>query len=258
MDKYRIKLKGVHNFRDIGGYDTCHGQKVKTGMIYRSGGLSKLRKTDIQKIKGLGIKLVIDLRSEQEREYQPSRLQENDFLRIENLCFSHTKTDLKALYQKTLSGKQSNFNFHEFFLAEYRAYVTQHNGELEKIFELLLDGNNYPILIHCNGGKDRTGTVTAMIHMALGVAKEHVFHDYMLSQEHLKRFIKKMTLKIRLFSFFQANIAQLTPLLDTNSIYLQEALDTIDDHHGSVDSYLEFLGLNGESRLQLNQLLCRN
>jgi len=77
MINRHIKLKGAHNFRDIGGYMLANGQRIKTGMIFRSDRLSKLTKSDLKRFEALNIKLIIDLRDEQERCTDPSRLPKN-------------------------------------------------------------------------------------------------------------------------------------------------------------------------------------
>ena len=256
MQQRHIQLKGTVNFRDIGGYETSAGQTIKSGMIFRSARLSRLSKADIRKIEGLGIKLVIDLRTNQERDEEPSRLTDKHVERFEHLCLCSDSIDLKALYKKVLTGKTDDFDFHEFMLSEYRGYVTEHDEKLKKIFELLLDKNNYPVLIHCNGGKDRTGTVSALIQLALGVSTESVFHNYMLSHDHLKKAVSRMKVKIKVISLLRANIAQLAPMLDTHSLYLHEALSTIDKKHGDMDSYLAYLGMHNESRRALTELMC--
>lgn len=256
MNECNVRLKGAPNFRDIGGYNTNNGKKVKTGMIFRSGELSKTKRSDLNQIAGLNIKLIIDLRNEYERAHKPSRLPKGNIPKTVILNMHNNSIDYRDLYKKALAGKLGNFDFHEFILAEYRRYVTQHEKELQRIFKLLLDPENYPVLIHCNGGKDRTGTVAALIHFALGVSREKVFHEYMLSREHMKKYIKKMTTTLKLISLFRINIKQLMPVLETHSMYLQEALDTIDDRHGNMDAYLEYLGMGREPRKQLGEILC--
>ncbi|NOZ52713.1 MAG: tyrosine-protein phosphatase [Gammaproteobacteria bacterium] len=127
---------------------------------------------------------------------------------------------------------------------------------LKKIFKLLLNPNHYPVLIHCNGGKDRTGTVTALIHYALGLPKKIIFEDYMLSRKNLDSLIKKTLFIIKLRSFFRANIPQLKPLFETHPKYLQEAINTMENGYGSVDAYLDHLEMHEQRRRQLGNILC--
>ena len=64
--------KGV-NLRDAGGYYTKDGQMVRWGLLYRSGSLSRLTQGDLAYLQRLGVQLVCDLRTMDERQKQPDR-----------------------------------------------------------------------------------------------------------------------------------------------------------------------------------------
>jgi len=256
MSREACPFKGTHNFRDIGLYQTKNGKELRKGLIFRSDNLSKLTKKDLQTFSDLEIKTVIDLRSPQERDYQPSRLPMKKTPRIIELNLTGSELDYVALYKKALRGKLGEFDFQAFIRTEYRHYVTQSDEELKELFCLLLNKENYPLVIHCSGGKDRTGIVIALIHIALGVSTEHVFQNYLLSQQYLECYTRNVMRKIQIFSLFRTNREQLAPLLSTNASFLQEALDTIKLKHGSFDRYLESLGVDRESKIQLERLLC--
>ena len=66
-------MKSIHNFRDFGGYKTENGSRLKEGLLYRSGGLSKASDEDLEKLSALKIKTICDLRSEHERKKEPDR-----------------------------------------------------------------------------------------------------------------------------------------------------------------------------------------
>ena len=57
--------------------------------------------------------------------------------------------------------------------------------QYKKFFEILLDQNNGTILYHCSAGKDRTGVATALLLSALGVDRETVINDYLLSAQYV-------------------------------------------------------------------------
>jgi len=65
-------LANCLNLRDFGGYETLDGRRVREGMLYRSGALSKLDARDHEIVAGLGIKLICDLRQDDERVAEPS------------------------------------------------------------------------------------------------------------------------------------------------------------------------------------------
>jgi len=67
-------LKSAPNFRDIGGYRTLDGHEVKRGLVYRSDQLDRLSDADLEAMKTLRIRLVIDLRTASERAHEPDRI----------------------------------------------------------------------------------------------------------------------------------------------------------------------------------------
>jgi protein-tyrosine phosphatase len=67
-----IRLKGAPNFRDLGGYTSADGRRVRRGKMFRSEGLHQLKTDDYVALHDLGIRLICDLRSDVEREKKPT------------------------------------------------------------------------------------------------------------------------------------------------------------------------------------------
>ena len=72
----RIEVTESRNLRDLGGYRTMDGREIKKGVLYRSDHLNKITKSDIEMVAALRVNTVYDLRSEEERARDPSRLPE--------------------------------------------------------------------------------------------------------------------------------------------------------------------------------------
>lgn len=252
----RMNLKGVYNFRDLGGYFTSEGKKTNWGTLFRSDNLAKLTKDDLKKIEKLNINLMIDLRSNEERESKPSRLSISNGIRIENIEIADSNISHNELKRKIFFGQLEALDLEEELIKAYRLAITDYKYELRKFFELLLNPANYPALVLCNAGKDRTGVVIALTLMAIGVPKKTVMKDYMLSKVYLEPMIKRMTTKIRLLSLFRADIPQLRKLLDTRAEYLNATFNAIDQKFGSTESFFDFLGIDYDKRKKLIKFLC--
>jgi len=67
-------LKNQPNFRDLGGIPAADGRKIKPGILYRSGDLSNITPADIRKMEDLGIRMIIDFRSDREIIQYPTPL----------------------------------------------------------------------------------------------------------------------------------------------------------------------------------------
>lgn len=256
LDSRIIELKGAYNFRDVGGYSTAECKKINWGKLFRSDNLANLTKGDLKKIEKLNLQLVIDLRSKEERISKPNRLPMVNGIKIENIEIADNKKSHNVLKEEIFRGKLGDRDLEEEILNSYRHSITDYRYELSRFFEKLLNPSNYPVLVLCNAGKDRTGVVIALALMAVGVSKKTVMKDYMLSKVCLKPMITRMIIKARLFSLFQADIFQLKKLLDTRAEYLNATFNAIDQKFDSTESFFDDLGLDKNKRIILKKILC--
>lgn len=254
--KRHIKLKGVQNLRDLGGYSTPNGKKTKWKTIYRSDNLDKITKRDIPDFKKLGIRLIIDLRAEDEQSQKINKDMIFNKSRIKNIPIRNSYKKHSDLKRELFYGKLSDANLKEELIKIYQKAILNYKSELMLILNLLLDPNNYPVLINCNTGKDRTGVVCAIILLAVGVSRQTILEDYMLSKKYLDPMIKRLVFKVRLMSLFRANVIQIKNILDTNPEYLNATFKTIDNEFGTAESCLKYLGIDGKKKNKLVNLIC--
>lgn len=253
----RIVLKGAHNFRDVGGYPTQDGKIIKWGMLYRSDNLSKLTPKDIQIVDNLNIRQVIDFRTPDEIQSKPNR-----FFDVQPICTTNLPTygvsksaaELKkGIFSNTFNG----YSLKEDIKAAYRYTFRDYRSEWTQLFDCLQDASKYPVLLLCNAGKDRTGVAVATLLSALGVPRSVIIKDYMLSQTFLNKMNQKIAMKVRLFSFFRADMKSLKALLDTRLSYIEQTFQYIDDTFGSIDACLEYMGVTIEKKQYLRQIFCQ-
>lgn len=252
---YRSLINNTHNFRDLGGYKTNLGHCLKYGMIYRSDHLGNLCKKDWPNLDHLKIKNIIDLRTSQERQYRPNKLIDPYLINTHRIELSTMTTNLSEFKTRVLKGNLGMVDFHEELLRIYGRFVLQYEEQMSQLFSILLHADNYPLLIHCSSGKDRTGIVSALILAAVGVDQEQVEQDYLLSNEYMRAYTRKTLFYIRLFSLFRAQIHLLRPLLECRPSYLQEVFKSIQNNFGELDNYFKALGLNADKRKRLESIL---
>ena len=151
-----IHCAGVTNMRDLGGWKTADGGRVKQGLLYRSGQWRRVNEdaaliTDegIQTMRDLGIVTELDLREEAQGLVSRSEVEGVNYI----LC--------------PMTGAGS-------FFVNNREMIVE-------IFEVLADEKNYPMVFHCAIGTDRTGYIAFLINALLGVAQEDLYRDYMFS-----------------------------------------------------------------------------
>lgn len=160
-----VIIEGANNTRDIGGYATQDGRRVRWNAVYRSGELTALTPTGCGDFEGLGIRTVVDFRN----RLAPSPLFGGDaacvYEATQAYVFPVTADDPppgESVYVQTVRDCSDSYR---------------------RTFELLADDDNLPLMYHCAAGKDRTGIMTALLLTLLGVDRETVMADFALSDE---------------------------------------------------------------------------
>lgn len=252
-------MEKIHNFRDFGGYKTKNRLIIKKGMLFRSGSLANASDNDLKKLSLLGIKTIIDLRTKKERNNNPDRIPGNSAIKSIHIPIKVTTHDESAFIWQLLSllfGKARNIDYGEAMKQVYQEYVTDFGSEFSEIIRLVSESSNLPILIHCAGGKDRTGFACSLIQLILGVPVETMIHNYLKTNEYLHEAKDEFRNRLKKFSFFGISIEKFVPIFEARREYLEAAFNQISSDFGSVDNYVrDELGFSDEDRLRLKDLL---
>lgn len=158
---------GVVNFRDAGGHPTPHGPMV-TGRLFRSANLMNL--ADPHGLAPYGIATVVDLRNDQERVDHPTRLTPSITIvdiTIDPGAWRDPAQGMPRLEQV------------------YTDMIEGCAPELAQAVDTVAHRSDQPLLVHCTGGKDRTGVVIALVQALLGVDDDTIATDYARSEEQL-------------------------------------------------------------------------
>jgi protein-tyrosine phosphatase len=159
-----LNLKNAPNARDAGGYITRDGRMMGRKLLYRCGKLSAITQTECDVIQAAGIKTIIDLRSDEERQSAPDAECLFKFAEYKSLPI-----DVNASTR----------------IEGYKAFITDADlaDEISTIFSILAERDNLPVIIHCSAGKDRAGGMVALVHLLLGVNRDDIMADYLLSNQ---------------------------------------------------------------------------
>ncbi|MBY0215900.1 tyrosine-protein phosphatase [Paenibacillus illinoisensis] len=230
---------GLYNFRDFGGYATTDGKRVRKGILFRSDELSKLSKGDIARFDQLGLQLICDLRSETEQKSNKSRML-NKGTPIANLTLQDQSQAFTRLeFMKYLIFYGDGLDFEKTMKDMYRHMGTSAQSTLKELFGLLAKEGNLPVLIHCTGGKDRTGFLAAIIQLLLNVPYENVMKDYLYSNVRIGSRMKKAEKMIRLMSLYRVPSERIKPMLEVRRDYLEDVLQDILGRHENIEHYLK-------------------
>ena len=228
-------VEGSVNFRDFGGYRTRHGDQVRWGSLYRSGQLSDLTDQDVALMHDLGIDFICDFRREDEQQSAPTRLSDNSSTRILSLPIVPGSN---AAYFEEMSDWDDPAHMFDFMVTVNRDLAVAQTDAYRKMFDQLLSVEDARMLVHCSAGKDRTGFAAAIILLALGVPREVVMQDYLLSARYFRPLREIERLKVK-YGLEELPEEAIMPMLQVHEDYLAEALNTIDANYDSVEHYLE-------------------
>jgi protein-tyrosine phosphatase len=182
----RLPLEGQNNFRDLGGYRTADGKYVRWGLLYRSGQLANLTEKDYEYLQPLGIRLVCDFRADDERSRQTTHWPGDapEFLSTPigmDASGRNTRTDeLKKLLVEQANPEQMR----AFMKSVYPDMPVVAAPQFQRIFGRLLSAQGAS-MVHCSAGKDRTGVFSALLLLTLGVPRETVIEDYLLTNRYV-------------------------------------------------------------------------
>lgn len=258
-----IDLKGTTNTRDIGGYQTADLRTLRSGQIIRSENLSRLTAADFQKLEELGLKTVIDLRTQQEHDRKPTQWQGDNppqFYHFpvgdsENAWFNAQRN----MMRKNRFTEEESLDL---MVEGYHMIAQEGMASYQKLMDVVLDQSNWPVLIHCNAGKDRAGIAVTLIMETLGVDREIIMEEFLLtnelgrSQEKAVLMAKESAKSGRRSSFRKGPTADAWfPIVGVRAEMLDAWYSNIDERYGSMDEFLHVLGVDQQARHSLIESL---
>jgi protein-tyrosine phosphatase len=234
-------MEAIHNFRDFGGYKTENGSRLKKGLLYRSGGLSKATDADLQELSELKIKTICDLRSAHERKKEPDIFPDGEPVTFFNIpmrpIVDYHGRSLKRLFS-LMFGEERRRDYIAESYAAYREYATGYLPQLKELFIRISNPDNLPLLIHCSAGKDRTGVVVSMIQKILGVAPAVVMNDYLETNQNLGEYTTEIADRLKKLAYFGVPWKMYMPLFEARTDYLNEAFLQIKEEFGVFDKWM--------------------
>lgn len=254
-----IDLDGTSNTRDVGGYPVDSARTLRSGQLIRSENLSRLTESDFQKLEEIGVKTVIDLRTVQEHEHAPTVWQGDNPPQFYHFPIGDAQNDwFKKQRQMIRNNRFSEEQSHNHMVEGYRMIADVGTPSYEQLMEVVLDESNWPILFHCNAGKDRAGIATTLILEALDVDRGLIMDEYLLTNEISRTEAKaKLVAKERKKAGSSRKYGRSPsanawfPIIGVQPEMLKAFYTSVEEEYGSMDAFLTELGVDQEARNSL-------
>jgi protein-tyrosine phosphatase len=231
-----IPLLGGRNFRDLGGYTTDEGLRVRWGRVYRSGVLSYLTEGDHRYLRKLGIRVLCDLRTRRERDREPVQWHGQGRIR-KHWDYDPNQVSIEEdIYCTGFSAESARQAMVKLYAQLPNRLVHQYRW----LFSTLAAGK-LPLVFSCSAGKDRTGVAAALLLRCLGVPSSQVVADFVLTDrvvdlERIYFSAARPALREEGRSSPPRSVRE--ALLAASPEYLDAAIDQIERDYGSVRGYV--------------------
>jgi protein-tyrosine phosphatase len=167
---------GCFNARDLGGIPLAGGGETRWGAVIRADNIDGLSAAGWSALREYDVRTVIDLRNDDERELDRSERPAG----IKTLHLPLDGIDDSDFWDNWMHGPQ--FATPLYYPAHLERFPERSAGVLAAIARAEPGG----VLLHCAGGRDRTGQVSLLLLALAGVAPDHIASDYELSASRLR------------------------------------------------------------------------
>ena len=240
----KLPLSGAPNTRDLGGLKTADGRTIRSGRLIRSGALGQLTEQDVLFLQAIPLRSVVDFRTEREISEKPdlsipgakqvhcpilpqltgvTRELGDDgipaYFRMAMEIGMNAKTWMAGLYRPLVESEYSQSHYREFF-------------------KILMEHTEGALLYHCTIGKDRVGVGTMLLLSALGVDRNTIMEDYLLTTPYTAQNRAAVCREALAFSDDPAAQFALKAFESAHESYLNAAFESIERSHGTIDAYL--------------------
>ena len=246
MQIERLQLKELNNTRDLGGLPTKDGREIKRGLLFRSGRLYNLPPSTIEKLKALGIKTIVDLRTDKEREeYFCRPIDGIEHIHLPLVCtattgITHSKSMARTMREESrrIEAEFGTADNYMKRMYEIILFDESSRARLKSFFEILLSSDG-GVLWHCNAGKDRTGLIAMLIEGICGVDENTIVDDYSVSDRFQRKKRAPQKLLLRIFPMPHSFKHILLALIKAKPEYIKGAIAAIKERYESFENYFE-------------------
>jgi protein tyrosine/serine phosphatase len=229
---------GLLNVRDLGGHPTADGEETRFGSIVRADSVRQLSDEGWEALVDYGVKTVVDLRANEELEADPPAELPVDVLHvpfIEQDAWPEIESDLEAAVKAAPDVATATRDVYLIFLEHF-------NRNVAAAVRAVANASEGGVVIHCAGGKDRTGLLTAFLLHLAGVGTDEIAKDYALSEERLRTRHEEWLAQAQ----SEEERERVKRMSQTPADSMKGVFEELERRYGSVEEFLRQAGLTDD------------
>jgi protein tyrosine/serine phosphatase len=245
-----LPLTGAENIRDLGGLPLRAGGQTRSGVLFRGDTLQELTPEDVELFRELGLRTIIDLRTNLEATKEGRGPLANEPIRYANLPFMPDELLMPSddRERQIIVAERREQDRVEHYLG----YLKYAGDRVVAAVKLMADPDGPPALFHCAAGKDRTGVLAALVLDAVGVERDAIVADFALTNERLERVGARLR-RMPTYSNYTSKLSNRDMGADPQTMI--DVLATLDDRDGGAAGWLLANGLTDAELASLTAAL---
>jgi protein-tyrosine phosphatase len=231
-DERIVPFVGVSNFRDLGGYPTDDGRTTRWGRLYRSDALHEMTVDDLELFRRLGIASIVDLRDPDEVARTGRGL-----LAREAILFVNPSVLSTTIEERAVASVVGD----DYLFERYLHYLDVGREAFARAIQEMAKKENYPMVFNCFFGKDRTGVLASIVLRCIGVNRQAVIDDYVLTSTRVDLILARL----RRDRVHRDAIDQSDPVLfSSEATTMSKFLDELERRHGGARAWVLSSGVS--------------
>ena len=231
---------GLLNVRDLGGHPTEDGDETRFGSIVRADSVRQLSDEGWEALVDYGVKTVVDLRANEELEADPPaelpvEVRHVPFMETDRGDWQKVEVELDAAVKAAPDVASATRDVYLIFLEHFASNVAA-------AVRAVADAPEGGVVVHCAGGKDRTGLLTAFLLHIAGVGTDEIARDYALSEERLRTRHEEWLANAQ----SEEERERVRRLSQTPADSMKGVFGELERRYGSVEGFLRHAGLTDE------------
>ena len=242
----RLVWDGCVNVRDLGGLATARGVPTQFGRIVRADNVQRLSARGWRALENHGVRRIVDLRMRREIALDPGAAAPVEIVNVSVL--GEWDDEIQAFYDAKLDASDGAAPY---LVWSYLDFLDRYQENFGRAVQAIADAPHGAVVVHCMGGKDRTGIVAALLLRLVGVDNRAIAEDYALSEANLAERHQIWVDQ----AVGAADRRRRSLLLPTPAAAMLDVLEVIDSRHGGAGRYLAGAGVTDAGLARLEERL---